>query len=71
MKKYKNLAGNSGVSYFEIGKDYIKIRFATGGVYTYSYQKAGKAHVENMKTLAVRGAGLSTYISRNTSALYD
>ena len=62
---------NSGVEQYEIGEDYIKIKFYDGKMFTYSYQKAGTIHVENMKELALRGRGLCTYINQNTKYLYD
>jgi hypothetical protein len=72
MKKHKNLEGNSGVSAYETGDDHIIIQFVRNSKpYTYSYDKAGKKHVENMKKLAKKGSGLSTYISQHVHDLYD
>ena len=71
MNEYKNLSGNSGVKAFEIGDSYIKVKFNGSGIYTYSYRKAGRQHVENMKNLAINGRGLNTYITKNVSELYD
>lgn len=72
MNRYKNLSGNSGVSFYETGDDFIQVIF-TGSdkIYSYSYSGAGKIHVENMKKLAVKGRGLSTYISQHVKDLYD
>ena len=72
MKKYINASGNSGVLAYEIGSDWIKLKFTSGGeVYTYSHNKAGRHHVERMKILALRGSGLATYINQNVKDLYD
>lgn len=72
MTPYKNISRNSGVKAYSIGEDHIKVRFAGAAtVYTYSYRKAGKSHVENMKLLAEKGKGLSTYISQYLRNLYD
>ncbi len=72
MKKYKNLQGNSGVSAFDTGPDYIRIKFQNSSdIYTYSYNSAGIKHVEQMKILAHKGAGLSTYISKNVKDKYE
>lgn len=71
MQHYKNIAGNSGVRAYDIGPDFIKVKFISGEVYTYSYTKAGKIHVERMKGLAQNGKGLASYISRNVKDLYD
>jgi len=71
MKNYKNASGTSGISAYEIGPDWIKVRFIGDAVYTYSCSRAGKLHVERMKNLAYQGKGLATYISRYVKDLYD
>jgi hypothetical protein len=65
MTRYSNFGGNSGVSYYEYGADYINVKFSTGKVYTYSYSSAGSYHIERMKTLADQGRGLNSYIMKN------
>ncbi|AET88785.1 MULTISPECIES: hypothetical protein [Caballeronia] len=64
MQPYENLAGNSGVEAFDILRDGIKVRFASGGTYLYDYRVPGRTRVEEMKRLARAGRGLSTYIAR-------
>jgi len=71
MTRYKNLHGNSGVSAYEIGEDSITIQFVSGDTYVYTYSKPGKTQVEEMKVLAERGEGLSTYISRVVKGRYQ
>lgn len=73
MERYANRNGNSGVSGFEIGSSYIRVQFkGNAKIYTYSYAgKAGKRHVDNMKSLAVSGSGLGGYINSNVKFLYD
>lgn len=72
MERYKDTGGDSGVSSYEIGSDYIAVKFSgTGKIYTYSYRKAGRIHVENMKQLAQKGSGLNSYINRHVKNLYD
>ena len=72
MEKYRNAGGDSGVSAYEIGPDYIKVKFSgTLQTYTYSYRKAGSSHVERMKLLALNGSGLNSYINRYVKHLYD
>jgi hypothetical protein len=64
MEKYENSGGNSGVSSFEIGSNYIIVLFK-GKLkpYRYSYTGgAGRYHVENLKRLARNGSGLNAYI---------
>lgn len=70
MENYKNLSGDSGVVAFELGFNFIKIRFTGFKTYTYNYVKPGKLHVDNMTTLAVQGRGLCSYISRRVKHNY-
>ena len=63
MVRYKNLDGNSGVLAYEAGDDFIKVQFTGGVVYLYNSKVSGKQHIERMKSLALQGRGLSTYIS--------
>ena len=72
MERYRNIGGDSGVSAYEIGTDFIRVKFSgTSRTYTYSYRKAGNYHVENMKNLARNGNGLNSYINRHVKNLYD
>lgn len=72
MERYRNSGGDSGVSHYEIGADYIDVKFSgTFRTYTYSYRKAGRPHVEQMKILALRGSGLNSYINKYVKYLYD
>lgn len=72
MEKYKNRGGDSGVSAFEIGSDYISVKFnGTSKIYTYSHSRAGRSHVDQMKLLARNGLGLNGYIKKYVNELYD
>lgn len=72
MERYRNATGSSGVSAYEIGADYITVKFSgTARPYRYSYQRAGQRHVEQMKLLASRGSGLNGYINQYVKNLYD
>ena len=71
MQRYRHAGADTGVTAFESGPDYIRVEFRGGRVYRYSYARAGRIHVEEMKRLAEEGRGLSTYISRNVHDLYD
>ncbi|AWK07091.1 hypothetical protein HYN56_23805 [Flavobacterium crocinum] len=71
MERYANRNGQSGVSAYEIGTNYIRIRFSSGSVYQYSYRKAGQYHVDNMKRLATQGYGLNSYINAYVKFKYD
>jgi hypothetical protein len=63
VERYRNLSGNSGVEAFEIGPDFIGVRFRTGTVYWYTEASVGADHLHQLQRLAARGEGLSTYIS--------
>ena len=65
MGQYKNLGGNSGIRAYEIGRDYVKVRFNSDTEYLYTYQSAGSTNVEEMKKLAYAGVGLNSFIMRN------
>ncbi len=72
MERYRNSGGGSGVNSYEIGSDYIRVKFdGTSRIYTYSYGKAGRNHVEKMKVLAQSGSGLNSYINTHVKFLYD
>lgn len=72
MKHYRNATGRSGVSSYETGADYITVKFyGTFRSYTYSYKRAGKIHVENMKRLAQHGSGVNSYINQYVKYKYD
>ena len=65
MTHYKNLGLDSGVNAFEIGNDYITVRFSTYATYKYTYESAGQNHIENMKSLTLKGEGMNSYIKKN------
>ena len=70
MGRYANLGGNSGVAFYEIGDDSITVEFRDGGRYLYDYEAPGEAAVEEMKSLAVAGRGLATFINREVRKSY-
>ncbi len=71
MERYKDLGGNSGVSAYEIGEDYIKVEFSDGSLYLYNYQSAGENSIEQMKSLALSGRGLNSFINKNVRKNYS
>lgn len=72
MNLYGNLNGNSNVEAYQIGNDYIDVKFGgTAKIYRYSYSSAGMSHVETMKKLARQGYGLNSYIMKNVRFGYE
>lgn len=67
---YENLGGNSGVSDYQIGAEFIRVQFSTGAIYLYTYASAGKRNIESMKVLAKEGQGLNGYINRKDRYRY-
>lgn len=65
MQKYSHDGHETGVVSYSFGKNSINVLFKEGWYYLYDDQKPGADHVKNMKALAVKGIGLSTYISQH------
>lgn len=65
MKVYKDINGDSGISAFDYGDDWIKVKFKHGGAYEYRVSKVGAEHISIMKRLANSGDGLNAYINTN------
>jgi len=66
METYKNFSGDSGVTHFEIGDDFIDVKFkGKSTIYIYSNSKNGQHHIDAMKVLAVKGRGLCAYITQH------
>jgi hypothetical protein len=70
MEQYRNLGGNSGVTEFEIGSDFIKVMFKDGSLYLYNYATTGQQDVETMRELATGGTGLNSFISSKVRKRY-
>lgn len=65
MEKYKDIDWDSWIIEYEIWENYIKVKFNTNVIYTYSYISAWSLHIENMKKLAIKWDWLNYYIKRN------
>ncbi|MFI5163011.1 MAG: hypothetical protein ACHQHN_17150 [Sphingobacteriales bacterium] len=71
MERYANRSGNSGVAGCQIGSDYIWVQFTSGAIYEYTYASAGTGNIETMKSLAIAGHGLCSFIKRNVNEDYS
>lgn len=65
MKVYRDINGDSGISAYNYGDDWIGVQFKDGKTYEYRASKIGQAHITAMKVLADAGDGLNSYIMRN------
>ena len=70
MARYGNLGGDSAVVAYEIEIDSIIVQFNTGATYLYNYVSAGAVNIEQMKSLAIAGQGLNSFISRIVKKQY-
>jgi hypothetical protein len=64
MQPYLNLSKNSNIISYEIAESSICVVFNSSyyRTYFYDYNCPGKEHVDNMKSLAIQGESLNTYI---------
>jgi hypothetical protein len=71
MVRYLDRTGTSGVTAYELGRDFVRVEFEGEHVYRYTYRSAGRLNIERMKSLAIRGEGLNTFIDSNAKMLYE
>lgn len=71
MQRYKNLSGGSNITQYDIGPDWIKVEFGDNSLYLYSYRAPGSENVEHMKSLALQGRGLNSFISTHIRKDYE
>ncbi len=65
MRIYTDLNGDSGISAYDYGDEWIRIQFKHGGTYEYRLAGIGSSHLNNLKRLADSGDGLNTYLNQN------
>ncbi len=70
FKRYQNLSKDSKVAAYELKKDCITIRFTDHTVYRYTNQSADPDNIRKMKSLALAGKGLGTFIDANVKERY-
>ncbi len=64
MIPYTNKGGKSGIESYEIGEDFIKVKFSDGNIYTYDNAVTGEENIKTMKELAENGSGLNSFITK-------
>lgn len=71
MRRYANLDGHAGVSEYQIGPDWILLRFRDRPeLYLYNRDKPGIGKVLQMKRLALAGRGLTTFVNQRVRENY-
>ena len=68
---YSDPDGNSSIASYQIGSDYVSVRFTDGSIYTYTDASAGEQNIERMKDLARTGDGLNSFILANVTYDYE
>ena len=71
MTPYRNRSGHSSIAAYAFLDDGIVVRFVDGATYRYGLARPGRHHVGRMKSLAMAGQGLSTYINRYVREKYE
>jgi hypothetical protein len=71
MQLYKNSNRDTGVVAYEPNKDGIAIEFRDGSVYLYTIKSAGAVAITEMKALAKKGEGLTTFINQHVKDRYE
>jgi hypothetical protein len=70
LRRYQDRAKNSGVSAYQLGREFIVVQFRDGSAYLYTHERPGRVHVEAMKRHALAGNGLATYINQHVRSDY-
>ena len=66
MERYKNVRGNSPITFYEIENDRITVWFkGNSKPYIYPEFKIGVFHLNELRRRATLGSGLSAYITQN------
>lgn len=65
LQRYGNRSGRSAVHAYAARRNALAVEFGDGKIYLYNYEVPGRHHVERMKSLAIDGEGLGSYISRH------
>jgi hypothetical protein len=65
LKKYKDLSGSAGVTGYKFVANGIILQFKHKELYLYDASIPGKHHIAQMKILAEKGSGLTTYVNQN------
>jgi len=70
FKAYKDLSGHGGITAYQFVPNGIILQFKHRELYLYDDSRPGKNHVEQMKALAKKGRGLTTYVNQHVRENY-
>ncbi|MBI1326213.1 MAG: hypothetical protein GC136_01055 [Alphaproteobacteria bacterium] len=70
MKQYLDSNGDSGVAAYDVGADFIHVRFKDGWIYEYTSSSVGAHSLDAMKSLARSGDGLNSFINKQVRKKY-
>lgn len=70
MQPYGQPGRSQGVVGYEIGETFIRLEFGDGSIYRYDADNPGASDIEQMKALAARGEGLTTYVNKHVRKRY-
>ena len=65
MANYIDASGTSGITAYQSNSDSITIEYKNGSAYQYSDQTTGSVNVGHMKSLAMSGHGLNSFINKS------
>ena len=65
MNRYSNSTGESAITHYEIGEDFIILKDNNKRLVEYSAESNTLDQIIHMKSLAQKGSGLTRYILKN------
>lgn len=71
MKIYMNFAADSGIDAYDYGHDWVQIQFKDGSIFEYTRGSAGSQIIEAMKSRALLGKDLYSFIQTHAGTLHS
>lgn len=70
LNRYKDISGGGGITGYQFVPNGIILQFKHKDLYLYDNSKPGENHVQQMKILAKKGKGLTTYVNQHVRENY-
>lgn len=61
---YANIGGNSSIRGYDHGEDWMLVMFSDGSRYLYTLKSTSRESLDYMRSLAIAGKGLNSYLTR-------